>query len=54
MILGKEQFKKRRYNLRNHRNLEEGVRKKKTTNNLGIGKGGGYFNNKGNGNRTSD
>jgi len=30
-----EQFRRRRYNQRNRRTLEEGVRKKKTTKNLG-------------------
>ncbi len=38
-----EQFRRRRYNQRNRRTLEEGVRKKKTTKNLGTWKGGGYF-----------
>jgi hypothetical protein len=39
-----EQLKGRRYSQRNHRNLEEGVRKKKTIENSRIGKGGGPFN----------
>jgi hypothetical protein len=37
---------KRRYSQRYHKTLEEGVIKKKTRGNSGIGKGGGYFSTK--------
>jgi hypothetical protein len=52
MILKLEQFRKRRYNQRNQY-LRDGVKKKKTTNNLGTGKGGGYFSNRSSGNITA-
>jgi hypothetical protein len=37
-----EQLRRRRYSQRYHKTLEEGVKKKKTRGNSGIGKGGGY------------
>jgi hypothetical protein len=41
-----EQFRKKKYNQKNHKTLEEGVKKKKTRGNSEIGKGGGYYNTK--------
>jgi hypothetical protein len=39
-----EQLKRRRYNQKYHKTLEEGVKEKKIRGNSRIGKGGGYSN----------
>ncbi len=42
MTLEIKQLRRRKYNQRNHRTLKEGVKKKKTIENSGTRKGGGY------------
>jgi len=54
MISKVEQLKRRRYNQKNHKTLEEGVKRKKNHRQFKTRKGVDYFNDRSSGNKTTN